>query len=377
MHFYTHTHTHLVTSDRTVAFAPGYVFATASTSFPSPATIAPPTGTKKFLSVLCTNASTRHAGPAGTSAAAPDAGSDAAPSPLLRCFDCVHARIDRRAVSITCMHLDDCTPYALLTTWGTSRAAHTSPTSTTLSGARGAKQLVVVMTQATREGSPNPSIARAMPSRSVRSSSPSSTHGTISGFRPAAKMALKHDFWSMRDHTTCVADGRALRIASSVRTMAIPVAMGSTTHASALRTPAMRRTSITMHSVRRCTSEDPAALGCTSEMLPLRPMPCPIPKWRRATMDEAMRASLSPTPTLPMKLLLSMRAISCRKCSIDASSHPSSGHRRCERSTLTSVSRDRSDSDAWRTYAGATRPSARRMLASFISWSPHVLCVDT
>jgi len=42
------------------AYSPGYVLLTASINFSSnPATMAPPTGTMKFLSVLCIKASTR------------------------------------------------------------------------------------------------------------------------------------------------------------------------------------------------------------------------------------------------------------------------------------------------------------------------------
>lgn len=46
--------------------------------------------------------------------------------------------------------------------------------------------------------------------------------------------------------------------------------------------------------------------------------------------QEANRASLSPMPQLPGKLLLSIWARSARKSSIVASSHPSSGHFLCK-----------------------------------------------
>ena len=177
---------------------PGYNVLTLSKTSPSHPVRAsrklPPTGTMKFLSVLCTTTSTR---------------------PLR------HADVISRHVSLDWM------PYALLMMCGTSSRLQTLPTPTTSSGLRGAKQLVVVRTHATFSA-PTDTIASSIASTSVTSDVPSllsSTHTTV---YPAAVIDLTHVFWSMRDQTTTVASGRELLKASIDSTSAIPVATGMT-----------------------------------------------------------------------------------------------------------------------------------------------------
>ena len=71
---------------------PGYILETCSIKAVSVlATIAPPTGTRKFLSVLCINASTRPC---------------------------------RQACSTRWQHFEHCKPYALFITCGTSFSLH-------------------------------------------------------------------------------------------------------------------------------------------------------------------------------------------------------------------------------------------------------------
>jgi hypothetical protein len=67
----------------------------------------------------------------------------------------------------------------------------------TLSGALGAKQLVVVMTQATASGRTRASCPRTA-STSVTSWSPSCFISTTMGIRFAATIALRQVFWSTR-----------------------------------------------------------------------------------------------------------------------------------------------------------------------------------
>mmetsp|Transcript_27569 Transcript_27569/g.70229 ORF Transcript_27569/g.70229 Transcript_27569/m.70229 type:complete len:224 (+) Transcript_27569:2190-2861(+) len=150
---------------------PGYPLFTASTTpgrLALSATMAPPTGTMKFLSVLCTMASTR---------------------PLR------HADVTSRHSAAAC------TPYALLIMCGTSSAAHSLATATTSSHALGAKQLVVVTTAATFSAPSSQILARTA-STSVLNSSPCSASSTTTGCRPAAVIAFRQVFWSTRDHST-------------------------------------------------------------------------------------------------------------------------------------------------------------------------------
>ena len=134
-------------------------------------TIAPPTGTRKFLSIDCTTASTR---------------------PL------------RDARSMASITRRDCTPYALLTTWATPNRSHSSASPTTSSAPRGAKQLVTLSTQSTLPGPPSCSIRSSTAATSVLSASdwPAAAGCTMLGCRPAAVMHLMHVFWSMRGSTT-------------------------------------------------------------------------------------------------------------------------------------------------------------------------------
>ena len=60
--------------------------------------------------------------------------------------------------------------------------------------------------------------------------------------------------------------------------------------------PANLMISNTKELVNLLSSDDPAALGCTSAISPDRPIPWPKWKWRSATNDDAILASLSPTP---------------------------------------------------------------------------------
>mmetsp|Transcript_27402 Transcript_27402/g.81623 ORF Transcript_27402/g.81623 Transcript_27402/m.81623 type:complete len:306 (-) Transcript_27402:56-973(-) len=193
---------------------PAYVDRTlASSSGPcrpsAVATIAPPTGTRKFLSVDCMKPSRR---------------------PW------------REALAMAFMQRSHCTPYALLQRWGTPCSAQRRATSRSLSTPRGAKHDVVVSTQSTSSAPISDSFA-ASASRSVRSSSPSSRFSIGTGVRPAALTALRHDFWSMRGQSTCRAFGRSWRSASSVSVTDMPVASGSVTHSETPAPPARRRAS--------------------------------------------------------------------------------------------------------------------------------------
>eukprot|EP00962_Isochrysis_galbana_P007984 scaffold2182_cov118-Isochrysis_galbana.AAC.7 len=159
------------------------------------ATTAPPTGTKKFLSVDWTKAS---------------------------------SLAWREAVAMAFMHAAHCTPYALLARCGTSAPAHNRATSSSFSIPRGAKHEVVESTHSTLDA-PTSANRAASAGTSVRSSSPSSTFSTGTGVSPAARMALRHDFWSIRGHKTRVAPGRIWRSAISSKVTDMPVASGSVT----------------------------------------------------------------------------------------------------------------------------------------------------
>ena len=98
--------------------------------------------------------------------------------------------------------------------------------STTESIARGAKQLVVLVTQ--RIFSPNLVRASFMPSTSVYNSSPTRISSITIGFKLAAVMAFKQVFWSILDQTTYSPAGLRDFKVNSVIVIAIPVANGST-----------------------------------------------------------------------------------------------------------------------------------------------------
>ena len=91
-----------------------------------------------------------------------------------------------------CVILEHYNPYALLTIWNKLFFLQISATSTTLSYARGAKQLVVVITHRTL--SLYSAIAFSMPSRLVLSSSPLREGSIQIGFKLAVKMLFKHVF---------------------------------------------------------------------------------------------------------------------------------------------------------------------------------------
>jgi hypothetical protein len=67
--------------------------------------------------------------------------------------------------------------------------------------------------------------------------------------------------------------------------------------------------------------------------------PCANPQCLLDTRGLYTRASLSPTPTLSRKLLLSIMAASLMKASMEASSHPLAGSRRSERRDVSSFDR--------------------------------------
>jgi hypothetical protein len=144
-----------------------------------------------------------------------------------------------------CVHLVDCKPYALFTRWKMSNFLHRPPMSSTLniqetskplcqraqsglyydaylSGARGAKQLVVEKTHAIFLGSSSLIFSTIAPT-SVRSSSLCKRFSSITGVKPvvdfhlvfiawcktinclneinerqAVMIDLMHDFWSIR-----------------------------------------------------------------------------------------------------------------------------------------------------------------------------------
>mmetsp|Transcript_30180 Transcript_30180/g.54785 ORF Transcript_30180/g.54785 Transcript_30180/m.54785 type:complete len:219 (-) Transcript_30180:532-1188(-) len=150
---------------------PGYKLDILSTKAEfGAATMAPPTGTRKFLSVLWTNASIRPR---------------------------------RHPDSMRCVHFEHCKPYALLMTCATLRLCARTATSSTKSGTRGANVEVVVQMQSTCSA-PTFSTAAFMPSTSVPIASVPSMglSSTTIGVKPAAPMALKQDFWSILDQTT-------------------------------------------------------------------------------------------------------------------------------------------------------------------------------
>eukprot|EP00967_Tisochrysis_lutea_P147077 scaffold278836_cov32-Tisochrysis_lutea.AAC.2 len=101
-------------------------------------------------------------------------------------------------------------------------------TSSNFSIPRGAKHEVVESTQSTLSA-PTSAVLAARAGTSVRSSSPSSTFSIGRGVRPAAQIALRHDFWSILGHSTYVAFGRSWRSASRSSVTDIPVASGSVT----------------------------------------------------------------------------------------------------------------------------------------------------
>ena len=74
-------------------------------------------------------------------------------------------------------------------------------------------------------------------------------------------MALKQDFWSIRDQTTYLACGRLSRRVIRHRTMAIPVETGATKASLILLAPLKRSQSTTREFVSETIMEDPAALG--------------------------------------------------------------------------------------------------------------------
>lgn len=79
-----------------------------------------------------------------------------------------------------------------------------------------------------------------------------------------------------------------------------------------------------------------SASSCIKTCLP---MPCPIWKCLSATILENTRDYLSPTPTFPSKLLLSIRAIVSRIYLIVGSSKGSGGSCLCVSNSLTIFSR--------------------------------------
>mmetsp|Transcript_4082 Transcript_4082/g.14881 ORF Transcript_4082/g.14881 Transcript_4082/m.14881 type:complete len:208 (+) Transcript_4082:2440-3063(+) len=205
--------------------------------------MAPPTGTRKFLSVDCTTAST---------------------------LPTVHALL-------IFLHITRlCTPYALLITCPVFVFSHNLATASTSSLARGAKQLVDVTTHTSR--SPNRAISRSIASTSVMSSSPHKRGSMTTIFNPAHVAALTHVFWSNRHHITeslSRAFAQDARIDMSTIVNVIPVAIGSThTSRPMSAMPEMRMASRDIIAAARAKSELPHALGCSAMTSPERPMPC-------------------------------------------------------------------------------------------------------
>mmetsp|Transcript_28203 Transcript_28203/g.70775 ORF Transcript_28203/g.70775 Transcript_28203/m.70775 type:complete len:230 (-) Transcript_28203:177-866(-) len=216
---------------------------------------------------------------------------------------------------------------------------HSLAMSTTASHARGAKQLVEVTTQHTFSA-PAPVTAASTPATSVSSWSPTSLMGTTKSSSPAASTALTHVFWSRRHHTTLVAVcGRCAFIASKVMVSVMPVARGSTSAGPISASPANFMASATRRLVSLLRREEPAALGCSAATSPDLPMPCARPQCLLDTRGLYTRASLSPTPTLSRKLLLSIMDASAMKASMEASSHPFAGRRRSESKDVRSFER--------------------------------------
>mmetsp|Transcript_70140 Transcript_70140/g.196562 ORF Transcript_70140/g.196562 Transcript_70140/m.196562 type:complete len:237 (+) Transcript_70140:1056-1766(+) len=230
---------------------------------------------------------------------------------------------------------------------GTSNVLANTATSSTLSGTRGANVDVVVQMHNTFSA-PTLSTARRMPATSVPKASVPSTgfSSTTTGVRPAAPIALKHDFWSILDHTTYLPAGRNCRWANSTRVIVNPVAVGSTQQAFAALMPAMRMASKERYRVKCTITDEPAALGCSAMTSPLRPMPWASPKCRSRTNAEMTRPSRSPTPTLPMKLLVSNDASSSRNERMAGSSHPLSGNLRCDNKVVICADREFRDCSA-------------------------------
>mmetsp|Transcript_20188 Transcript_20188/g.57904 ORF Transcript_20188/g.57904 Transcript_20188/m.57904 type:complete len:202 (-) Transcript_20188:481-1086(-) len=200
-------------------------------------TIAPPTGTKRFLSVEQTIAST---------------------------LPTAQARLINLHV------LAHCNPYALFMTCETPSRSHNRAMSSTESGTRGAKQDVVDTTAKILPLCFDMAFSSA--SKSVTTSSLPShiLVGTTSHTKPAERMALKHDFWSIRLQRTTFFFGRssadkASRSAAKTKPILIPVQRGSRTPCLAeLRasSPAPRRAaSSTRWRASRDIVDEPTALG--------------------------------------------------------------------------------------------------------------------
>lgn len=107
----------------------------------------------------------------------------------------------------------------------------------TESHALGAKQLVVVSTQATL--SPRAAICASSLCMSVFNSSPIICISITIGSNPAVIIDLKLDFWSILGHRTYFARGLSCLSVNIHRTRLIPVAIGDRKQPAMLFTPAI------------------------------------------------------------------------------------------------------------------------------------------
>lgn len=91
---------------------------------------------------------------------------------------------------------------------------------------------------------------------------------------PADNMHLRHDFWSIRDHSTYrLPAGRDFLSRRRQSIKDIPVAIGRTKQLWQETSPMCRNASNTSALVRLDKIVDPMALGCGSETFPERPIP--------------------------------------------------------------------------------------------------------
>ena len=228
------------------------------------ATTAPPTGTRKFLSIDAMTASTL---------------------PTLQA----------RSMAWQVGRL--CRPNAWLMRWGMEWEAQRRAMETTSSGVRGAKVEVTERTQRMEEGGREVRVEWRRGRLVVRwvggvgvgmgveveggmlgsEGGGQGRLGMMSGVRLAAWMALMHVFWSMRGRTTTrgVGWGGAMEErASRARVRERPVAVGISRAERISCRPATCRAERVREVVSACRREEPMAFGCCAVRSPERPTPC-------------------------------------------------------------------------------------------------------
>ena len=145
--------------------------------------------------------------------------------------------------------------------------------SITLSGVRGAKQLVVLKMQRTFSGV-TLSIAALISARLVTSYSPSTTGWITKGFRFAVNILLRHVFWSILGHITYSAVGLRDLSASRLSVIDIPVAKGRTIQSLMHDSPiTFFNTLRVIDFVSLTIKLEPTAFGYRALTSPLRPIP--------------------------------------------------------------------------------------------------------